>query len=104
MNSVIVNGNDGSVQTTDISIEAGKDIWLTVNGPEDYTVSYEEISLETAEQSVETESSASVATESIETPKDTEKSVPVVPIAVGVLVVVAVAGGVVAVAKKKSRK
>ena len=104
VNSVIVNGNDGSVQTTDISIEAGKDIWLTVNGPEDYTVSYEEISLETTEQSVETESSASVATESSETPEDTEKSVPVVPIAVGVLAVVAVAGGVVAVAKKKSRK
>ena len=104
VNSVIVNGNDGSVQTTDISVETGKDIWLVVNGPEDYTVSYEEISLETTEQSAETESSESVATESIEAPEDKEKSVPVVPIAVGVLVVVAVAGGVAAVAKKKSRK
>ena len=46
VNSIIVNGNEGSVQTTDISVETGKDIWLTINGPEDYTVSYEEIALE----------------------------------------------------------
>ena len=38
-NHVIVNANDGSVQTTDISVESGKDIWLVINGPEDYTVS-----------------------------------------------------------------
>lgn len=41
INSVIVNGNEGSVQTTDISVETGKDIWLTVDGAEEYEVSYE---------------------------------------------------------------
>lgn len=41
INSVIVNGNEGSVQTTDISVETGKDIWLTVSGAEEYAVSYE---------------------------------------------------------------
>lgn len=41
INSVIVNGNEGSVQTTDISVETGKDIWLVVAGPETYEVSYE---------------------------------------------------------------
>lgn len=41
INSVIVNGSEGSVQTTDISVETGKDIWLVVTGPEAYEVFYE---------------------------------------------------------------
>ena len=41
INSVIVNGNEGGVQTTDISVETGKDIWLVVTGPETYEVFYE---------------------------------------------------------------
>ncbi len=54
INSVIVNANEGSVQTTDLSVEPGKDIWVVVNGPEDAVVSYEEpadepVSVETAE-------------------------------------------------------
>ena len=42
VNSVIINANEGSVQTTDLSVEPGKDIWVVVNSPEDATVSYEE--------------------------------------------------------------
>lgn len=48
INSVIINGNEGSVQTVDVSVEAGKDIWLVVSAtPGDdgkYTamVTYEE--------------------------------------------------------------
>lgn len=41
VNSVIVNGNEGSVQTADISVETGKDIWLIVTGSEEYEVFYE---------------------------------------------------------------
>ena len=41
INSVIVNGNEGSVQTTDISVETGKDIWLVVTGAEEYELFYE---------------------------------------------------------------
>lgn len=41
VNSVIVNGNEGSVQTVDISVETGKDIWLVVTGSEEYEVFYE---------------------------------------------------------------
>ncbi len=41
INSVIVNGNEGSVQTTDISVETGKDIWLVITGAEEYQVYYE---------------------------------------------------------------
>ncbi len=42
INSVIVNANDGSVQTTDLSVEPGKDIWVVVTDPETAAVSYEE--------------------------------------------------------------
>ncbi|MBD5098672.1 MAG: starch-binding protein [Clostridiales bacterium] len=42
INSVIINGNEGSVQTSDLSVEPGKDIWVVVNGPDDAVVSYEE--------------------------------------------------------------
>lgn len=41
INSVIVNGNEGSVQTVDISVETGRDLWLVVTGPEEYEVFYE---------------------------------------------------------------
>lgn len=41
INSIIVNGNEGSVQTSDISVETGKDIWLVVTGAEEYELSYE---------------------------------------------------------------
>lgn len=42
INSVIINGNEGSIQTTDLSVEAGKDIWVVVSDPENASVSYEE--------------------------------------------------------------
>lgn len=42
INSVIINANEGSVQTADLSVEAGKDVWVIVNSPEDAVISYEE--------------------------------------------------------------
>jgi len=48
VNSVIVNGNEGSVQTADISVEAGKDVWLVVKDAENYELSYEEPTLTVA--------------------------------------------------------
>ncbi|MEF2617181.1 MAG: starch-binding protein [Lachnospiraceae bacterium] len=104
VNSIIVNGNEGSVQTTDISVETGKDIWLTINGPEDYTVSYEEIALEETNETVATQEPAEAVEATIEAAENTEKSTPVVPIVIGVLVVVAAGGAAVAVSKKKSQK
>ena len=103
MNSVIVNGNEGSVQTTDISVETGKEIWLVVKGPEDYTVSYEEIALEEPETSVTTEAPEESVAATPEAAENAEKSAPVVPIVIGVLVVAA-AGGAAVAAKKKSQK
>lgn len=55
INSVIINGNEGSVQTTDISVETGKDIWLVVTGPEEYELSYEKPDGVTADTGEETE-------------------------------------------------
>lgn len=42
INSVIINANEGTVQTTDLSVETGKDIWVVVTDPENAAVSYEE--------------------------------------------------------------
>ncbi len=50
INSIIVNANEGNVQTTDISVETGKDVWILVTGPEEYEVSYEELTVEEASE------------------------------------------------------
>ena len=42
VNSVIVNGSEGSVQTGDLSVDTGKDVWVVVNSAEDASVFYEE--------------------------------------------------------------
>lgn len=106
-NHVIVNANDGSVQTTDISVESGKDIWLVINGPEDYTVSYEEPELaaeteaDTATEEV-TEAETAEEAEAVEETK--EKSSPAGPIAAVVIVAAAGAGIGIAAKKKKAGK
>lgn len=102
VNSIIVNGNEGSVQTTDISIETQKDVWVVVNGPEDYTVSYEE-----PEISQEAETTESINTQEQTTPVSTEaeesveqSGTPIMQIVI-VLIIVAVVVIVVIVMKKK---
>ena len=91
VNSVIINGNGGEVQTSDISFETGKDVWVVVNGPEDYEVTYEEPEVAAAGGEV-----AGAVTD------ETKKNTPVAPIAAGcgVVAVAAVAGVVVAKKKK----
>lgn len=41
INSVIVNGNEGSVQTSDLSVEPGSELWITVTDAENAQVAYE---------------------------------------------------------------
>jgi hypothetical protein len=41
VNSIIINGNAGTVQTADISVEA-KDLWVVVQDAENYQLYYEE--------------------------------------------------------------
>ena len=42
VNRIIVNGNDGEIQTADIDVEEGRDVWLVVADAENYTLTYEE--------------------------------------------------------------
>lgn len=101
VNSVIVNGNEGSVQTSDISVEAGKELWLVVNGPEEYEVSYEEPQAGTETVTAETPTETSVE-EQTETPANTGNQAVIVVIVVLVAAVVIVAG--VFAFKKKNNK
>lgn len=84
INSVIINANEGSVQTADLSVEVGKDVWIVVSDAENATVSYEEPA-----------GSKIVAAEK-------DNSVLIVCVALAVAAVAAVA--VVVVVKKKKAK
>lgn len=101
VNSLIVNGNEGSVQTTDISVDAGKDVWLVVKGPEEAEVYYEEPQVETAEASEEADAETETTAPEEEKPEDEGSNMTVVWIIVAVVVVAVIAAGVVIVVKKK---
>lgn len=88
VNSIIVNGNNGEVQTSDISIEAGKDVWVVVSGPEDYEVSYEE------------PTATEVAGETV-SGEENKNNLPLVGGIVGVVAVAGVAAAAVVTSKKK---
>lgn len=99
VNSIIVNGNEGSVQTTDISVETGKDIWVVVNGPEEYEVSYEEPDMEAvAEENEVAETDSEMVTEETE---NTGNNVVWIIIAVAAVAAIVVA---IAVMKKSAAK
>lgn len=96
VNSIIVNGSDGSVQTSDLSVETGKDLWIVVSDAENAEVTYEAPAetVETAEAPA-AESEPTVAAEPAETKSNA------MPIAIVVVVVIAVVAGGVVVSKKK---
>lgn len=99
VNSLIVNGNEGSIQTSDITVETGKDVWLVVKGPEEAEVYYEEpqVEQETEETKPETKKKET------EKPAEEESDMTMVWIIVVVAVVaVAVIAGVVIVKKRKN--
>lgn len=87
VNSIIVNANEGGIQTSDLSVDTGKDLWIVVTDAENAEVTYE---------APAAESETTVAAEPAETKSNT------MPIAIVVVVVIAaVAGGVVVSKKKK---
>ena len=87
VNSIIVNANEGGIQTSDLSVETGKDLWIVVTDAENAEVTYE---------APAAESEPTVAAKSAETKSNT------MPIAIVVVVMIAaVAGGVVVSKKKK---
>lgn len=106
VNSIIVNANEGEIQTTDISVDMGKEVWIVVGGPENFEVSYEE-----PEVSVETmateEAEITEATEATEAAELTDQPVgensnltPVIVIVAFAAVVAIIVGAIVV--KKKS--
>lgn len=107
INSVIINANEGTVQTTDLSVEAGKDIWVVVTDAENATVSYEE----PAAAPAPAETTAPPAPETTEAPAtDPAPSTPAkdggdnTGVIIGVVAAVAVVGGGAAVVMKKKKK
>lgn len=97
VNSIIINGNLGAVQTSDISIEPN-DLWVVVTGPDAYEVYYEEPEITT--EAVEDTSETTEAVEDEEVPMDEpEKDSNVLIIMGGIVALLAI--GVVATTRKK---
>lgn len=103
INSVIINANEGGVQTSDLAVEPGKDVWVTVNSPEDASVSYEQPTGEPAEPSAEpsTEAEATPAASEAPAPAESGSSSTTLWIVIAVVVVAAVVIAVVVSKKKK---
>ena len=103
INSVIINGNEGAVQTTDLSVEAGKSIWIVVTDAENAVVSYEEPAAEAApvETAAETTEAPAAATEPAPAAEENGSNTGVI---IGVVAAVVVLGGAaVALARKKKK-
>lgn len=105
INSVIINGNEGSVQTTDLPVEPGKELWVVVNGPEDAAVSYEEPAGEPSQPDpVETEPAVSdEPAPSAEPEPAGNNNTGLVVGGVAAAVVVVGGGAALAVSKKKKK-
>lgn len=103
INSVIINGNEGTVQTTDLSVETGKDIWIVVTDPENAAVSYEAPAAEAA--SVETTPETTEApTAATEVPAAPEAAGSHTGLIVGIVAAVAVLGGGAAIILARKKK
>lgn len=103
INSVIINGNEGTVQTTDLSVETGKDVWIVVTDPENAAVSYEAPAAEAA--SVETTPETTEApTAATEVPAAPEAAGSHTGLIVGIVAAVAVLGGGAAIILARKKK
>ena len=103
INSIIINANEGTIQTSDLSVEVGKDVWIVVTDPENAVVSYEEPAGEEAPPATE---ATEATTEAPETQPPTEEPAQENNNAVIVAAVVAavvVLGVVVALVVKKKK-
>ena len=103
INSVIINGNEGTVQTTDLSVEAGKSIWIVVTDAENAVVRYEEPAAEAApvETAAETTEAPAAATEPAPAAEENGSNTGVI---IGVVAAVVVLGGAAVVLARKKKK
>ncbi|MCR4999975.1 MAG: starch-binding protein [Lachnospiraceae bacterium] len=93
VNAIIVNGNGGEVQTADISIDTGKDVWVVVSSADDYELFYEEPAT--------TESASTDVTGTGSEEKSGKSNAA--PIAGGVAGVAVIAGAAAVIANKKKK-
>lgn len=98
VNSIIVNGNEGSVQTADISVEVGKDVWIVVTDAENAAVFYEEPVAAQAETDSDPDSEPETDPAAAEQPAG-----GVSPVAIGVVAAALVVVAVVLVLVRKKR-
>jgi len=104
INSVIVNGNEGSVQTTDLSVEPGKDIWVVVTDADNAAVSYEEPAGQPAQPDpVETEPAPSEEPAPTTEPEDAGNGNTGLIVGGVVVAAAVIGGGAFAVSKKKKK-
>lgn len=108
VNSVIVNGNLGAVQTTDISVDAGKDIWVVVKSADEYELFYEEPAASSKEETKESEASEPVTevAEAAEAEPEVEETKGISGGAIAGIIggVVVIAGAVVGISVSKKKK
>ena len=95
VNSIIINANEGGVQTTDLSVETGKDVWISVADAENAAVAYEQPSGETEPEATPAESEEPAPVE------DEGGGNTVLWIVIAVVVIAAIAAAVVVSKKKK---
>lgn len=109
INSVIINANEGTVQTSDLAVEAGKDVWVVVTDAENATVSYEEPAAEVTDPVTEP---SEEDTQPTETPTEPQEPVTEEPekksntgLIVGIVAaaVVVLGGGAALILKKKKK-
>lgn len=102
INSVIINANEGTIQTTDLSVEVGKDIWVVVTDPENAAVSYEEPAALAVPDETEAPATEAPATEAA--PAEPAKEGGSAGIIVAAVAAVAVIGGGAALVIRKKKK
>ena len=112
VNSIIINGNVGTVQTSDLSIE-GKDVWVVVSDAENAEVFYEEPATNVVEEtkapttkptqaptSTQAKEDTTAATNDDTAKKDSNSTLIIVIIVVAAVAVLAIVGVIVSKKKK----
>lgn len=112
INSIIVSASEGEVQTSDISVETAKDVWIVISGPEEYEVAYEAIVTDDTQESKE---EAAEENETVSSEEETAQGEPAqttesvekgsnAGMVAGIVVVCAAAGALAVFFAKKKKK
>jgi len=100
VNSIIVNANEAAIQTSDISIEVEKDVWVVVQDTENYTLSYEEPSEDVPAEKSAVEEEPLVETKSIPVEEENNLYIWITAAVIAIILIVVI----IIVIKKKQTK